>query len=232
VIELESVAHRYGNATAVEGIDLRVRAGEFVVLSGPSGAGKSTLLRVIAGLLRPSAGRVVVSGQDLSRERRAAPWLRQRIGLVFQELALLDDRSALDNVRLPLDIAGISARPARDRARAALACVGLAERERLRPGQFSGGERQRLALARAIVHAPALLLADEPTARLDPAASRAVSELLHAQRDAGATVVVASHDTVAIDDPRVRCIRLEHGHIVEDLPAARADALATAAEPC
>lgn len=224
MIELESVDHRYGTAEALRGITLQVRAGEFVVLTGPSGAGKSTLLRVVAGLLRPASGRVVVSGEDLARERRAAPWLRQRIGLVFQELSLLADRSALDNVRLPLDIAGVPTRAAIGQARAALGRVGLGERERLRPAQFSGGERQRLALARAIVHAPALLLADEPTARLDPASAQAVTDLLHAQRAAGATVLIASHDAAAAGDPRARCIRLEDGRIVEDRRATRGSA--------
>jgi len=219
VIELEGVAHRYGAATALDGIDLDVGAGEFVVLGGPSGAGKSTLLRVMAGLVRPTAGRVVVSGQDLARERRAAPWLRQRIGLLFQELALLEDRSAIDNVRLPLDIAGVPGRTARERASAALARVDLAGRERLRPAQFSGGERQRLALARAIVHGPALLLADEPTARMDAASALAVFELLHAQCGAGATVLIASHDPTTIDDVRVRHVRLERGRIIEDRAA-------------
>ncbi|TCJ13426.1 ABC transporter ATP-binding protein [Parasulfuritortus cantonensis] len=195
------------------GVSFTVNSGETVAVLGSSGSGKSTLLGLLAGLDTPSTGSVRVDGTDLfglDEDGRAA--LRGRgMGFVFQAFQLLPDLSALDNVMLPLELAG--AADARERARAQLARVGLARRERHRPGQLSGGEQQRVALARAFAVAPRLLLADEPTGNLDPHTGAQIIDLmLDLNREQGATLIVVSHDP-ALAARCGRQLRLEGGRL-------------------
>ncbi|HBU29677.1 MAG TPA: cell division ATP-binding protein FtsE, partial [Thiobacillus sp.] len=169
MISFSQVTKRYpGGHEALSGVNLAIEQGELVFLTGHSGAGKSTLLKLIAAIERPTSGMVSVSGQNVGRlSHRAVPYLRRNIGLVFQDHKLLFDRSVIENVLLPLDIAGLERREALKRARAVIDKVGLLKREKANPVSLSGGEQQRLCIARAVALKPDVLLLDEPTNHLD-----------------------------------------------------------------
>lgn len=190
--------------------------GDFAFLVGPSGAGKTTALKLVPAVERPTSGTVTVSGQNVGALRSAAvPFLRRRLGLVFQEQRLLHDRSVLDNVMLPLLVCGERPEDAARRARAALDKVGLAGRERSMPLALSGGEQQRVCIARAVVNRPAILLADEPTASLDAEAAAQVMEVFAAFNRVGVTVVVATHDQALLERYATRVVRLDRGRVAE-----------------
>lgn len=213
MIRFEQVCKRYPDGTeALHDLSFSIAAGEMVLVTGRSGAGKSTALRLIPAIERASSGEVIVAGQNVGRlKRRAIPYLRRRIGLVFQDHKLLFDRSAFDNVMLPLALSGYPAREAQRRVSAALDKVGLGERARAMPVALSGGEQQRLAIARAIVHRPALLVADEPTTNLDADHAREIARLLESFRQVGVTVVVATHDESVFAACGARRIALDRG---------------------
>ena len=181
---------------ALRGASLSVEEGEFVALTGPSGSGKTTLLNIVAGLDRPTRGRAVVLGRDLSRmgEDELARFRLENVGVVFQFYNLLEELTCVENVALPLIAAGVPAGEALERAARLLERVGLSHRLRARPASMSGGEQQRAAVARALVTSPRLLLADEPTGNLDSASKRGVMELLRGAADEGRTVLVVTHD--------------------------------------
>ncbi len=195
-IALSSVSKRYpGGHDALAGVSLNINAGEMVFITGHSGAGKSTLLKLMAAIERPTSGTVLVNGQNIGTLRsHGIPFLRRNFGLVFQDHKLLFDRSVFANVMLPLDIIGFDRREAARRARAALDKVGLLQKEKAQPITLSGGEQQRLCIARAIVHRPAILLADEPTGNLDADYAAAIGDLLRAFNQVGVTIVLATHD--------------------------------------
>ncbi len=213
MIRFEHVCKRYPDGIeALHDLSFSIAAGEMVLVTGRSGAGKSTALRLIPAIERASSGEVIVAGQNVGRlKRRAIPYLRRRIGLVFQDHKLLFDRSAFDNVMLPLALSGYPARDAQRRVSAALDKVGLGERARAMPVALSGGEQQRLAIARAIVHRPALLVADEPTTNLDADHAREIARLLESFRQVGVTVVVATHDESVFAACDARRIALDRG---------------------
>lgn len=212
MITLEQAGKRYGAFEALRGVSLELEAGEMLLLTGPSGAGKSTLLKLMAAIEIPTAGRVVISGQDTRGiSRGALPYLRRKFGLVFQDHKLLFDRDALHNVLLPLDIAGFDRREAHRRARAALDKVGLLAKERTTPVALSGGEQQRLCIARAVVHRPALLIADEPTGNLDAAYANEIVELFRSFHEVGTTVVLATHDRMVVERLGARTLVLRDG---------------------
>ena len=196
MIRFSAVAKRYPNGhEALGDVSLEVAAGELVVVTGHSGAGKSTLLKLASGIERATRGSVVVNGQNLSSLGETALAVpRRNIGFVFQDHKLLFDRSARDNVMLPLRIAGAEAAEAGRRVRAALDKVGLLAKERAMPITLSGGEQQRLCIARAIVNRPAILVADEPTGNLDAESSRAILELFLSFNRVGVTVLLSTHD--------------------------------------
>ncbi|MEU3736933.1 ABC transporter ATP-binding protein [Streptomyces sp. NPDC032198] len=197
-VRLTAVHRRYRDVTALDGVDLAIRAGTFTAIMGPSGSGKSTLLQCAAGLDRPASGTVEVGGTELTglSERRLTLLRRDRIGFVFQSFNLLPSLTAAQNVALPLRLAG--RRPSRTEVRDALGRVGLADRARHRPGELSGGQQQRVALARALVTRPAVLFGDEPTGALDTTTSREVLSLLRELVDGeGQTTVMVTHDPVA-----------------------------------
>ncbi|RLG47283.1 MAG: macrolide ABC transporter ATP-binding protein [Thermoproteota archaeon] len=181
---------------ALRGASLSVEEGEFVALTGPSGSGKTTLLNIVAGLDRPTRGRAVVLGRDLSRMGgdELARFRLENVGVVFQFYNLLEELTCVENVALPLIAAGVPAGEALERAARLLERVGLSHRLRARPASMSGGEQQRAAVARALVTSPRLLLADEPTGNLDSASKRGVMELLRGAADEGRTVLVMTHD--------------------------------------
>jgi len=214
MIRFESVSKRYpGGYEALNHISFTIEKGEFVVLTGHSGAGKSTLLKMIPVIERPSTGRVIVAGQDLATLKRAAiPFYRRTLGLVLQNDTLLHDRSAADNVLLPLAVAGYTQADAMRRVEAALDRVGLSGRGHEMPMSFSGGEQQRLAIARAIVNRPTILLADEPTAFLDPAYGRDIVDLFRSFNAAGVTVIISSHEE-SLFDFYPRTLHLSHGKL-------------------
>jgi len=199
---------------AVVGIDLDVAPGEFFVLLGPSGCGKSTLLKLIAAIERPSSGSVLVNGQNVGALKPAAiPYLRRNLGLVFQDQKLLYDRSVYDNVMLPLAFSDHPPREAARRVRAALDKVGLLERERANPIQLSGGEQQRLAIARAVVNRPSILLADEPTANLDVDSAGRILDIFVAFNRVGVSVLIATHDLALVERYSTRVLRLAEGRL-------------------
>ncbi|HEX2241961.1 MAG TPA: ATP-binding cassette domain-containing protein, partial [Gammaproteobacteria bacterium] len=184
-------------------------------LTGHSGAGKSTLLKLIAAIERPTRGQILIDNRNITNlSRRRIPWLRRRVGLVFQNYQLLYDRSVFDNVALPLVIAGLTQQEISKRTRAALHKVGLLRRERALPITLSGGEQQRVSIARAVVHRPPILLADEPTGNLDPELSEEIMRLFEQFHQVGVTVLIASHALGLISRFNKRIIRLEHGRLV------------------
>ncbi|HEY9146445.1 MAG TPA: cell division ATP-binding protein FtsE [Thiobacillus sp.] len=217
MISFNQVTKRYpGGHEALSGVSLAIEQGELVFLTGHSGAGKSTLLKLIAAIERPTSGVVSVSGQNISRlSRRAVPYLRRNIGLVFQDHKLLFDRSVIDNVVLPLDIAGFDRRESLKRARAVIDKVGLLNREKANPVSLSGGEQQRLCIARALVSRPALLLADEPTGNLDASYAADIMAMFRDFHQVGTTLVIATHDERAITALGGRTLHLDHGKIGE-----------------
>jgi putative ABC transport system ATP-binding protein len=196
VVRLEAVHKEYGDSIALAGVSLRIRAGEAVAVMGPSGSGKSTLLNLVAGLDRPTAGSVVVHGNDLGKlnERGLALYRRRQIGMIFQFFNLLDDLPALDNVALAAQLTGVKAAQARTRALELLDELGVAHRRNVYPAQLSGGERQRVAVARALMNRPAVLLADEPTGALDSRAGEQVMDLLLDLNQIGQTLLMVTHD--------------------------------------
>ncbi|WP_290786950.1 cell division ATP-binding protein FtsE [Halomonas sp.] len=222
MIAFEHVGKRYGGRfEALANLDFRVRRGEMVFLTGHSGAGKSSLLRLIMRLERPSRGRILVAGHDIDRLHASqVPYYRRQIGVVFQDHQLLHDRSIFHNVALPLEIQGVEPRESARRVRAALDKVGLLHRERALPIELSGGEQQRVGIARAVVNKPPLLLADEPTGNLDPQLSADIMTLFEDFNRIGTTVMIASHDLALIARLRHRILRLRDGRLVADQEAA------------
>jgi putative ABC transport system ATP-binding protein len=225
MIRLQQVSVSFGRGSAavdvLKSVDLDLEAGRTLAVLGPSGAGKSTLLAIVAGLERASAGRVEIAGQDLGRldEDGLARLRARHIGIVFQAFHLIPTLTARENVALPLELAG--AADADERARAALERVGLGHRLDHYPAALSGGEQQRVAFARAVVHRPSLLLADEPTGNLDRATARLISDALFGYRDeTGAAVMVITHDE-ALARRADRVVRIEDGRLSEaaGLPA-------------
>jgi len=215
LISFSAVAKRYpGGHEALKGVSFTLAQGEFAFVAGHSGAGKSTLLKLIPAIERPSAGAVLVNGQNVGALKRAAlPYLRRNLGMVFQDQKLLYDRSVFDNVMLPLAFGELATREAERRARAALDKVGLAGREKANPIQLSGGEQQRLAIARAVVNRPLLLIADEPTANLDADSAAGILEIFAAFNQVGVTVLVATHDEALIGRSAKRVLRLAGGSL-------------------
>jgi cell division transport system ATP-binding protein len=217
VIRLERVRKHYAGAPALDDVTFHIRVGELALITGPSGAGKTTLLRLLYLAERPDDGTITVSGREVTRLRTSSlPYLRRNIGVVFQDFKLLRNRSALENVRIPLEILGLTKQEVDERARAALDQVGLAARANVYCLRLSGGEQQRVALARAMVGKPAILLCDEPTGNLDVDTAQGIMELIGRAHDTGTTVVIATHDpaVMAFGAKRgARRIQLEKGHV-------------------
>lgn len=215
MINFERVSKRYEHRDALRDVSVEIAAGEMVFLTGHSGAGKSTMLRLLMLLDRASSGRLLVNGNDVAtiRGARIAKY-RQDFGIVFQDHRLLFDRSIFDNVALPLQIAGFHPRDIGRRVRAALDKVGLLGRESANPVVLSGGEQQRVGIARAVVARPKILVADEPTGNLDPGLSAEIMGLFDAFHRVGVTVIVASHDLALISRLRHRIITLKEGRLI------------------
>lgn len=215
MIQFSSVAKRYeGGLEALRGVSIEIASGEIVAVTGHSGAGKSTLLKLAAGIERASSGTVVVHGQNVGAlGETALAILRRRIGFVFQDHKLLFDRNAYDNVALPLRVSGFAGDEIGRRVRAALDKAGLLSRERAMPVALSGGEQQRLCIARAIVNRPSILIADEPTGNLDPDSAKAILDLFQSFHRVGVTVLLSTHDQAGIDRLGCRRVALASGAI-------------------
>ena len=215
MIEFERVSRRFGDQDALRNLNFTIERGEMAFLTGHSGAGKSTLLRLLLLLDRPSSGDIRVNDEPTSKIRsRMVPRYRRSFGVVFQDHGLLFDRSVHDNVALPLVMAGLSPTDTARRVRAALDKVGLLPHERTNPAVLSGGEQQRVGIARAVVARPEFLIADEPTGNLDPQLSSEIMSLFESFNQVGVTVLVATHDLPLISRFRHRIITLHEGRLV------------------
>jgi len=219
LIKFDNVTKRYpGGHEALHGVSFEIAKGELAFITGHSGAGKSTLLKLIAAIERPTSGTILLNNQNIGTMRRAGlPYVRRNFGMIFQDHKLLYDRSAFDNVALPLAIDGVTGREAGKRVRAALDKVGLLNREKAMPIALSGGEQQRLAIARAIVSRPAVLLADEPTGNLDANYANDIMALFRSFNEVGVTVMIATHDAGSASG---KLLHLDHGVLDNGVMAA------------
>lgn len=217
MIEFQHVFKSYGQGPNIlADLNFKINAGEFIFVSGPSGAGKSTLLKLIGGLERPSRGMIVIKDQRLDKlQSREQPYLRRRVGIILQDTHLLYDRNALANVMLPMAVMGHSTKTAEARARAAIYKVGLGGKERMNPVELSGGEQQRLAIARAIVNRPAILIADEPTANLDQENAKLILDVFKDFNQVGVTTLIASHDKPLLQHHANRTLLVEPGKFLD-----------------
>ncbi|MRJ02058.1 MAG: ABC transporter ATP-binding protein [Epsilonproteobacteria bacterium] len=223
MIELVGVTKIYNYGTvrevhALKEVNLRIDRGETLLLMGPSGSGKSTLLSLIGGLTRPTFGRVVVDGEDISKlkEHFLADFRRTHIGFIFQRFNLLEELSVLDNVMLPLIVESVEWREMEARGRELLESLGLGSKVDQRVSRLSGGERQRVAIARALINRPTIIVADEPTANLDAALSRQFMEWLKGMKGEGKTIVIATHDPRFLELESVdRIVEVREGHVYD-----------------
>jgi cell division transport system ATP-binding protein len=218
MIHFDNVSKRYpGGHTGLSNVTLRIEENEMVFLTGHSGAGKSTLLKLIGLLERSSAGQVHVNGRNLTQlKKRQIPYHRREVGMIFQDHRLLHDRTVFDNVALPLVVSGLSHQEIGRKVRAALDKVGLLSKERDAPITLSGGEQQRVGIARAIVSKPPLVLADEPTGNLDPELSWEIMELFKQFNQVGVTLLIATHDIALIQRMDKRILTLSKGQLAGD----------------
>ncbi len=218
VLVLHDVTKQYPNGNvALRDVDLSIPEGDFVFLVGPSGAGKSTLIRLLIRDELPTRGEVVLEGQDLARlSRRQIPRVRRKIGIVFQDFKLLPRKTVWENVAFALEVTGTPGRRIRPAVDRVLALVGLTAQARQLPGQLSGGEQQRTAIARSLVHDPRLIIADEPTGNLDPLISWEIIQLLLRINELGVTVLMATHNAEVVTALRKRVVALEDGRVIRD----------------
>ncbi len=219
MIQLFNVSKHFGQNVALADLTLRIRQGEFVFVTGPSGAGKTTLLRLIFGAQRPSDGAILISGINLGRIRRAKlDLMRRRIGFVFQDFKLLSTKTAFQNVALALEVTGERPSIIRKKTRQMLRAVGLNGKESLYPPELSGGEQQRIAIARAVINEPIILLADEPTGSLDPDITNEIMLLFRTINLRGTTVLFATHNRELLKGTDQRTLMLKNGRMVQETP--------------
>lgn len=217
MIVFEKVTKKFGQITALEVVSFSIDKGEFVFLTGPSGAGKTTVVKLILGEYLPTSGEIEVNGKSVPKIPRRKLYLwRRKVGVVFQDYKLFNDKTVEENVALPLEIQKISSKEIRSKVDKTLSLVGLTERANLFPAQLAGGELQRTSLARAIVTAPEVLLADEPTGNLDPVTSLEMVKLFKEINERGTTVLMATHNREVVDSSKTRVIELDKGKVVRD----------------
>lgn len=218
MIEFSDVTKSYSVGTqALRGVNLQIEDGEFAFLIGPSGSGKSTIIKLITGELKPTSGTVHVNGYSLERVRkREVPYLRRTVGVVFQDFRLIETKTVYENVAFAMRVIGAREREIRDRVPYVLELVGLENKSRRHPNELSGGEQQRLAIARALVNNPSTIIADEPTGNLDPARSLEIMSLLQEINNLGTTILVVTHENDLVERFRKRVIVLNDGVVVSD----------------
>jgi cell division transport system ATP-binding protein len=220
MVVFENVAKRYGGGeyTALEGVSFEIKPKEFVSIVGRSGAGKSTIVRLLIGEERPTSGRVSFAGYEVSSmSPKELPKIRRDIGIIFQNYRLLPTKTAYENVAFALEVAGVPEHEIDDMVREALDLVGLSDKAENFPGQLSGGEAQRVAMARAMVNHPRLIVADEPTGNLDPLNAADVIKVLQQINDLGTTVILTTHNRDIVNKLGRRVIQLDNGHIIRDV---------------
>lgn len=218
MLEMIDVSKIYpGGSVALQDINVRIEQGEFVFIVGPSGAGKSTFFKMLFREVLPSSGKVIVNGHDLVKMTdKEIPYFRRQLGIVFQDYRLLPDRTVYDNVAFAMQVIETPYRKIKRRVNDVIDLVGLRKRAHAYPTELSGGEQQRIAIARAIVNDPILLIADEPTGNLDPETSWEIMDIFREVNKSGTTIVMATHDREIVDEMEKRVIAIEHGHIVRD----------------
>ncbi len=218
MIEFNQVTKSYSVGThALKGVDIQIDDGEFVFLVGPSGSGKSTIIKLITGELQPTSGTVHVNGYSLERIRkREIPYLRRTVGVVFQDFRLIENMTAFENVAFAMRAIGADEKKIADRVNYILELVGLENKSRSHPNQMSGGEQQRLAIARALVNNPSTIIADEPTGNLDPVRSLEIMSLLQEINNLGTTILVVTHERDLVERFGKRVIAIDEGLVVHD----------------
>jgi cell division transport system ATP-binding protein len=220
MIQLRSITKKYKNNYALKNVNLDILSGEFVFITGASGAGKSTLMKLLYKEETPSSGTVMIGGINIANlPSDKVPNLRRCMGIVFQDYKLLQNQSVYDNVAYVIRTLGISTKEINARVLGALKVVGLSDKTKAKPTELSGGEQQRVSIARAIVNGPPLLIADEPTGNLDPKNSMEVMQILDQINQRGITVIVSTHDSNMVDYFRKRVITLEGGEVIRDIQA-------------
>ena len=218
MIEFTDVTKSYSVGTqALRGVSMQIEDGEFAFLVGPSGSGKSTIIKLITGELKPTSGTVHVNGYSLERIRkREIPYLRRTVGVVFQDFRLIENKTVYDNVAFAMRVIGAKEKEIRERVPYVLELVGLDTKSRRHPGELSGGEQQRLAIARALVNNPSTIIADEPTGNLDPARSLEIMSLLQEINNLGTTMLVVTHEQDLVERFSKRVIAIDNGLIIHD----------------
>jgi cell division transport system ATP-binding protein len=218
MIRMTDVFKEYANGTkALKGVTFELNTGEFAFLVGPSGSGKSTIIRLLVGEVAPSDGEVIVNGQDMDNiKMRKMPYLRRTVGVIFQDFRLIENKSVYENVAFAMRVIGASAKEIRQRVPYVLELVGLEYKAKARPDELSGGEQQRVAVARALVNNPRLIIADEPTGNLDPARSLEILLLLKKINELGTTVLVVTHEKPLVDQFSQRVIAIDGGRVISD----------------
>ena len=218
MIRMTDVFKEYANGTkALKGITFELNTGEFAFLVGPSGSGKSTIIRLLIGEIAPSDGEVIVNGQDMDNiKMRKMPYLRRTVGVIFQDFRLIENKSVYENVAFSMRVIGASGKDIRQRVPYVLELVGLEYKAKAKPDELSGGEQQRVAVARALVNNPRLIIADEPTGNLDPARSLEILLLLKKINDLGTTVLIVTHEKPLVDQFSQRVIAIDGGRIISD----------------
>jgi len=218
MIRMTEVFKEYANGTkALRGVTMQLNTGEFAFLVGPSGSGKSTIIKLLIGEIAPSDGEVIVNGQDMDNiKMRKMPYLRRTVGVIFQDFRLIENKTVYENVAFAMRVIGASAKEIRQRVPYVLELVGLEFKAKARPDELSGGEQQRVAVARALVNNPRLIIADEPTGNLDPARSLEILLLLKKINDLGTTVLIVTHEKPLVDQFSQRVIAIDGGRIISD----------------
>jgi cell division transport system ATP-binding protein len=218
LIKMLNVSKRYDNGVvAVSNMNLHIKKGDFIFLVGPSGAGKSTFIKMLLKEVDATTGKVIVDDLDITRlHRRRVPELRRKVGVVFQDFRLLPNKTVYENIAFAMEITEAKPRDIRKHVPMVLSIVGLADKQKMYPSQLSGGEQQRVSIARAIINNPPILIADEPTGNLDPETSKEIMKLLLQINKRGTTVLMATHDREIVDLMKQRVIAIEKGHVVRD----------------
>lgn len=222
MIDFKNVTKRFGKITALDEVSFNLDKGEFAFVTGPSGSGKTTIIRLLLREIQPTSGEIIVADKNLKNvDKSEIPFFRRQIGCVFQDFKLLTDRTIGENIALTLAISGVSQQRQAERAREALSYVGLGDRVNSFPSQLAGGELQRAVIARAVVHNPKLLLADEPTGNLDPHTAWEIVQLLAKINKDGTTVLMATHNSEIVDRMRKHVIELKNGKVARDKKEGR-----------
>jgi len=222
IIEVQDVYKSYCNTNALNGVNLKIFPGEFVILVGPSGAGKSTLIRLLIREEKADSGKITVAGRNIKRfSYRDLPYYRRNLGIVFQDFKLLPQKTVWENVAYALEVSGASDEDIVRKVPKVIQAVNLGTKSEAYPNQLSGGEAQRVSIARALVHNPKILIADEPTGNLDPEASREIADILEKINCQGTTIILATHNKELVDKMRKRVVVLKGGKIVSDQKQGR-----------